>query len=106
MKKEKQKLLDEINEYKHREKEQIMRTEARKTLASKELPTDDGVVDLVMREDEERTLQAINVLNDLLAKQKQELAGYDQPLSSGGMVSPESSGNMFDILDKGKKTGF
>lgn len=103
---EKQKLLDEINLYKQREKEQAMRAETRKTLASKDLPTDDTIVDLVLRSDEEQTLQAINALNGLLSKQREELAGYDQPLTSGGMTAPKASNDIFGILDSGKQTGF
>lgn len=103
---EKQALQDQIDALKQQEKVRELRDEARKTLESYKIASNDDVVDLVLRQDQETTLEAIKALDSLLSDQREQLASYEKPITSGGMGSNADKGSMYDILDQSKKTGF
>lgn len=101
-----EKLREENEAYKEKERINALRDGAKDALVEKGVATDDRTVGLVLRDDEETTLEAVDALADLLSDYKNQLAKDKPPRTSGGIGNASADTDMFSIMDQAKKTNF
>lgn len=101
-----EKLRKENEAYKEKERINALRDGAKDALAEKGIAIDDRTVGLVLRDNEDTTLEAVDALADLLSDYKNQLAKDKPPRTSGGLGAVSADDDMFSIMDKAKKTKF
>lgn len=80
---ERQKLQDKIDEYERKEQQRSMASEASKMLAEAELPHDEELLGLLVKDDADGTKKAVEVIKAYVARIKKESA-RQLPPSEGG----------------------
>lgn len=100
-----ERLKKENEEYKEKERVNALREGAKDALTEKGIAIDDRTVGLVLRNDEDTTLEAVDALADLLSEYKNQLAKDKPPRTSGGLGTVQTD-DMFSIMDKAKQTKF
>lgn len=101
-----EKLRQENKAYKEKERVNALRDGAKTALTEKGIAADDRTVELVLRNDEDTTLDAVESLADLLSDYKNQLAKDKPPRTSGGLGTASADTDMFSIMDKAKQTHF
>lgn len=104
--KEKQDLLDKIAALESREKEREIKDTAIALLNEKSLPVSDTILALVVKEDEKKTIEAIDNIHALFLSQKQEYAKSYAPNTSGGVGEKTAPRSRSEILNSAKITKF
>lgn len=98
-------LAKENEELKAKINMQELREKATSTLKEKGVDPSERNLKLVLRDDTDSTLEAIDLLTDSLVEQKKELSKTKPPISSGGFGNDEDDSDE-DIFEKAKITGF
>jgi len=109
--KEAQRKLDsaqeEIERLKQENAKRDLRDEAINTLSDKDLPVNDKVLNFVVKDTADDTLEAIDDLAELFKEQKEEYAQTKPPLGSGGLGDGDTEQKASkEILDEAKITDF
>lgn len=109
--KEAQRKLDEaqaeIERLKQENIKRDLKDEAIKTLSEKGMPVNEKVLNFVVRDTADDTLQAIDDLGEILREQKEENAQTKPPKTSGGLgKSGNEQKTTTQILDEAKITNF
>ena len=98
-KRKEQSYLDRIAELEREHTRRELKDEAIRTLGEKSLPINERVLNFVVKDTAEETLQAIEDMAFIISEQKNEKAVSQPPRTSGGLQTNNNmGGTTFDIL--------
>ena len=98
-KRKEQSYLDRIAELERESTRRELKDEAIRTLGEKALPINERVLNFVVKDTAEETLQAIEDMAFIISEQKNEKAASQPPRTSGGLQTNNNmGGTTFDIL--------
>lgn len=98
-KRKEQSYLDRIAELERDRTRRELKDEAIRTLGEKALPINERVLNFVVKDTAEETLQAIEDMAFIISEQKNEKAASQPPRTSGGLQTNNNmGGTTFDIL--------
>lgn len=96
----------EIERLKQVNAKRELKDEAIKTLSEKGMPVTDKILNFVVRDTADATLQAIDDMGEILKEQKEASAQTKPPKSSGGLGNAPKQNSLSNILDEAKITNF
>lgn len=94
------KLKEEIEAYKNKERLSQIKDIAINKLAEFKIESSDKILSLVLSDSIEDTSKKIDALNELLEEERNKYIGQDAPVSSGGLSFGSGVSSTYDMLKK------